>query len=164
MSIDYPSIHSLYGRSFGITHNGYPTAQYGWKDRINTATSATTATVIPGYGITTIVNTTSAAPTYTLGSPETGVEVRLICLNAGTSGIATVTASSAYIMTGPITLASGSSTSNAITLSSASSGYTTVKFWAAGQIVDLVGLSTSVYLVTSVSGFSTSTGAGAVMS
>lgn len=162
---DYPSMHSLYGRLFGVTYDGFPTAQQGWKDRITAATSATTATALVNYGINTVANTTSAAPTYALAAPAAGVPVKLVCLNAGTSGIATITTTgSAVIVTGPIFTAGPSTAGGAALVTTASTAYTTMKMWQVGQTIELVGLSSLIYQVASVSGFSTSTGGGAILS
>lgn len=164
MSNDFPQIHSLYGRAFGVTPNGYPTGQYGWKDRVTATTSATTATALASYGINTVNIASSAnSASFTLSAPETGVPVTLTCIS-GSSGIATITVgSSVYIITGPISV--GPSTAGgASQVTTASTAYTTIKMWQAGQTVELVGISTSLYMVKQLSGFSTSTGGGARLS
>jgi hypothetical protein len=162
MSYDFPAMHSLYGRALGVTPDGYPTSEHGWKNRVAAATSATTGTALKGYGINTINLASSASPaTFTMDPPNTGVSVSLSCIS-GSSGIITITmSSSCYILTGPLSV--GAATTGAVALSSASSAYSTIHMSALGQNIDLVGISTNIYFVKGVSGFSTaSTGAGAL--
>lgn len=154
----FPRIHSLYGRFLGVTPEGYYTGEYGNMSRVYSYTSASTATTVRSNGVnyfnlTTAYSTGGSTAGFLLDYPRPGVEVTLVNISASTQRIALTTTSA--IVAGFNSVMGSSTTFAALT--SASSAYTTITFSDKGAVVKMVGLSTALYAVTSLSGFTTST-------
>jgi hypothetical protein len=155
---DFPSQHSVYGRALGVSYDGYPTGERGWKDRINTLTSATTSTYVNHYGVNTFdVSTGSSASGsgagFIMNSPIAGVRTVLANITTSSTQAITITTTAGTIISGGHTVM-GSSVSFGTAITAGSS-YNTITLNGGGEILEMVGLSTSYYLVTSVNGFST---------
>jgi hypothetical protein len=153
---DFPSMHSLYGRSLGVTYDGYYTGERGGKDIVTALTSASTGTNIKPYGITTLSVTTGSSDTgasFIMDAPVAGVPVVLANVTTSSTQAITITTTAGTFMTGVHTVM-GSSVSFA-QVATAGSSYNTLTLNAGGEVVELVGLSTSYYLVRDLSGFST---------
>lgn len=159
----FPRIHSLYGRFLGVTPEGYYTGENGNMERVYSFTSATTATLVPSNGIsyfsvTTAYSTGGSTAQYLLDYPRPGVKLAVGSISASTQRV-TITTTSAIVV-GFNSILGG--TGGAMNLSSASSAYTNITLQGLGTMVQLEGISTAAYLVTSLEGFSSanSTGAG----
>jgi hypothetical protein len=106
-------VTSLHGRRCGIDKNEFLVGPKGLRDGITAATSATTGTAFPNYGVVTIDSTTGDS--YTLSDPVAGCQVRIVVISTG--GVQTVTPANATIMSsasstgGPITMTGGSQAS-----------------------------------------------------
>lgn len=118
---------SIFGRRLGLDINEFLVGPKDHKVPVTAATSATSGTIIPNYGFTTLLSATGLIP-WQLQAPEPGVRKEL-----------TATGSAA----GVVTLVSGtfqtsaSSTQTALTFSS-----------SYANTVSLMGISTSVYEIS----------------
>lgn len=123
---------SIHGRRCGLDVNEDLVGFKGVKRPVTDATSATTGTALPNYGISSVVTTTD--DTWTLTAPYQGAEVTLVTGSSST-GIHT------------ITCASGS-----VIYSSNGIAGANVVLTGAGGAVDLVGISTSVWKLVGTAG------------
>lgn len=147
---DFPSMHSLYGRIVGATYDGYVTGQNGFKEIVTALTSASTGTNITPSGVTTLsVSTGSSASGsgagFIMDAPVKGVRKTLANVTTSSTQAITIVTTAGTFFTG--TFAAGAVT--------AGSSYNTITMNGGGEAVDLVGLSSSYYMVTSLNGFST---------
>lgn len=154
----WPRIHSLYGRFLGVTPEGYYTGEYGNMSRVYSYTSASTATTVRSNGVnyfnlTTAYSTGGSTASFLLDYPRPGVEVTIVNVSNSTQRIALTTTS--YIVAGFNTVM-GTTVSWA-SLTTASTAYQTMTFSDKGAVVKMVGLSTALYAITSLTGFTTST-------
>lgn len=120
-------VTSVHGRKLGIDFNEYLISK-GTRRAVTAATSDTTGTALPNYGIVTVE--TSTNDTWTLTDPVPGVEVHLTSISTST-GVRTITCAAA-------TIASTNGIEGASVLLSNRGAY-----------CSLVGLSTSLWGVTS---------------
>lgn len=122
---------SIHGRRLGLTNNEQIGGVKGVHRPVTQATSDTTGTALPNHGINVVV--TSTDDTWTLTDPFDGAEVTLMTGSSST-GIHTVSPAAAVIYS-----------TNGIAGAS-------VKLSGAGAAVSLVGLTTAIWAVTSMSG------------
>ena len=134
---------SLHGRRLGLSHDDY---LLGFKDfgrAVTNATSDTTGTAIPGYGMHTVVTTTN--DTWTLTDPaRAGLVVRL-ATNSTSTGTHTITPAAATI-----------TSTNGVEGGS-------IAMQGVGAFIELTAISTAQWVVTSRGG-STTAGATVVIS
>lgn len=151
-------MHSKHGRALGVTYDGYVTGQYGYKDIITTLTSASTGTNLKPYGVNTLdVSTGSSASGagagFILDAPVAGVSVTIANITtSSTQDITITTTAGTFIAPNTTVMGSSVSFSQIVT---AGSSYNVLTLNAGGESVELMGLSTSYYLVKSLVGFST---------
>jgi hypothetical protein len=100
---------SLHGRRLGLDDSGALSGAKQFRRPATAATSATTGTALPNYGVVTIDSTTG--DTYTLTDPYLNAEVTIRCISTG--GAQTITPAAATIQS------SASSTGGTITLTGA---------------------------------------------
>lgn len=117
------SVTSIHGRKIGLDFDNFIVGPKGIRPGITAATSATTGTALPNYGVVTIDSTTGDS--YTLTAPKAGAEVKIIVTSTG--GAQTILPVSGTFQS------SASSTSGSITLTGGPAG------------IHLIGLSTSVW-------------------
>lgn len=115
---------SIHGRRLGIDPDDF-LVNKGVRSGITAATSATTGTALPNYGVVTIDST--SGDSYSLTAPKAGCQVRIAVISTG--GTQTITPASGTIMS------SGSSTGGSITMVGGSQAS-----------IDLLGVSTSLYV------------------
>jgi hypothetical protein len=132
---------SLKGRRFGITHNDFLA---GMKDRLRpvaNATSDTTATALPGYGVHTVTTTTNDG--WTLTDPAyAGVEVRLMTGSTST-GIHAITPAAATIVS------SNGTAGSSISLSGVAASVTLCALTTASwKVVSITPITTSASYAT----------------
>ena len=134
-------VTQIYGRRLGLGpgNSSDATAHYldgiagvreqveGWSSAGSTVTSTSVASFLSPYGVSVLGATAASGTTgYTLSAPVPGVRKTLLCITTG------------YAV---VTLASG----NFISTGSAASTYTIATFTGKGNVLDLVGLTTSQY-------------------
>lgn len=122
---------SIHGRRLGLGVNGQLGGVTGLHRPVTQATSDTTGTTLPNYGINVVV--TSTDDTWTLQDPFDGAEVTLMTGSSST-GIHTVSCAAAVIRS-----------TNGIAGASA-------KLAGAGAAISLVGVTTAIWAVTSMAG------------
>jgi len=115
---------SVHGRRLGLDKDEFLAGPKGIRHAVTEATSASTGTQLPNYGIVRI--TSSSAKTWQIADPVAGGEVTLVVQSSAIPSI-TVTPAAATIVS------SGSSTGASVIMQ------------GGGTAVTLVGLSTSVY-------------------
>lgn len=126
---------SIHGRQLGLDRDFLG----GIKDHRKVVTDITTAgSVLPNHGFVTL-STTSSSVAATLASPEPGVSVYIGMISVGTTA--------SYIVTSASTAATFSST--------AGLADTKITFTGPGASVGLMGISTAVWVITSISAHST---------
>lgn len=129
-----PTLTSIHGRNFGLDRDGYAIAErVGFRNKVTTATSASTGTTISNNGTTLV--TSISTQTWVLESPVPGV--RKVLVHSATS---TSTASRAISSTG------------AVFQTTASATYTSFSWIAAGGSAVLEGLSTARWAVVNNNG------------
>jgi len=118
---------SVHGRQLGLDRDFLG----GIKDHRRVVTSVTTAgTVLPNHGFV-VLETTKSTQAVTLASPETGVGVSIALITAGTTnGFVITSASTAATFT-----------------SSAGIGDTKITMTDVGANVQLMGISTAIWVV-----------------
>lgn len=119
---------SVHGRRLGLDNDELLVGVKDVRRVVTNATSDTTGTAIPNHGFASVVTTTD--DTWTLTDPIPGVPVR-ICTNSTSTGLHTISCAAATI-----------NSSNGIAGSA-------VVMNSAGSYVELVGLTTSVWQLTS---------------
>lgn len=119
---------SIHGRRFGLDQDEFAVGTKGTRMVVTNATSDTTGTNIPNHGIATVVTTTNDG--WTLADPIPGVPVRLVTSSTST-GTHTITCAAATI-----------NSTNGIEGAS-------VVLSAAGAYVELTGVTTAIWAVTS---------------
>ena len=122
------NLTSIHGRRLGIDSDGHLGGVKPIKMVVTDATSDTTGTALPNHGLVSVVTTTD--DTWTLTDPKAGVPVRLVTGSTST-GTHTVTCAAAVIYS-----------TNGIEGAS-------VLMSAAGAHVELTGLTTAAWVVTS---------------
>ncbi len=157
-------LHSIFGRYLGVDANRYlatrdalgikmPAYLVGpvgselavWgSTAINSATSATTGTAIPAGGITTL---SSAATTWSMNAPVTGVPATLFATSSSTGNRVVQLASGTFEVGTSVGGGSGTVT--------AGSSYNQITFVNEGACVNLMAVSTSKFAVVGLSGWST---------
>jgi len=137
---------SVHGRRLGLSSSGYLTSQgdltlgvdmiHGAITSPSAATTATTATAITGYGLTTV--DTSTDTTWLLSAPIPGVR-KILYTGSTSTGIRTIKRANATFAI----------------RSSASSTLTTIVAQGGGLFLELMGVSTSIYgIINRPTGFS----------
>ena len=119
---------SIHGRRLGFDRNEFMVGPKGTRQPITAATSDTTGTNLPNYGVCSVITTTN--DTWVLTDPVVGGEV-IILTGSTSTGVHTITCDNATM------LSSVSSTGPGVTLTGAGAGF------------HLVGLSTALWGVTS---------------
>lgn len=122
---------SIHGRRLGLGPNEQIGGVKGVHRPVTQATSDTTGTALANHGINVVV--TSTDDTWSLTDPFDGAEVTLMTGSSST-GIHTITPAAAVIYS-----------TNGVQGAS-------VKLTGAGAAVSLVGLTTAIWAVTSMSG------------
>lgn len=122
---------SLHGRRIGLDNDATLVGPKHMKRAVTDATSDTTGTALLNYGINSVVTTTN--DTWTLTDPYKGAEVTLMTGSSST-GIHTITCAAAVIYS-----TNGIAGANVV-------------LTGAGACVNLVGISTSQWSVTSMAG------------
>ena len=122
---------SIHGRRLGLDGNDQIAGIKGMTRPVTDATSATTGTALPNYGINSVVTTTDDS--WTLTDPYVGAEVTLMTGSSST-GIHTITCAAATIRS-----TNGIAGANVV-------------LTGAGACVNLVGISTAIWAVTSMAG------------
>ena len=122
---------SIHGRRLGLDGNEQVAGVKGMTRPVTDATSATTATALPNYGIVSVVTTTDDS--WTLTDPYVGAEVSLMTGSSST-GIHTITCAAATIRS-----TNGIAGANVV-------------LTGMGACVNLVGISTAIWAVTSMAG------------
>ena len=131
MALVPPVLHSVYGKKLGITHRGEITGDVGFNEGNQALTSASTATQITAYGVTTIQVTTLSTPTFILAPPVPGVSKTIAFLGTST-GVKTISLSTAL---------------GGNFQSTAGSSFITSVFNSPYQHLNLKGLSTAIWQV-----------------
>jgi len=121
-------VTSIYGRRLGLDINEMIVGPKEIRRVVTNATSATTGTALPNHGIVSVVTTTN--DTWTLTDPLPGVSVKLMTGSTST-GTHTITCAAAVIYS-----------TNGIEGAS-------VLMSAAGAHVELTGLTTAAWAITS---------------
>lgn len=130
-------LHSIYGRKFGIDKNGYAVGLPGVRVPFENSTAASTLTA---YGVSALGGTTA---TFTLtGPPAVGVVKYIVHASTDSTAVMNVVRSS--------------SDSGVVFYGSTGAGGVNIAFNSRGSAVTLVGLSTTVWAVTGVSRFGSS--------
>ena len=122
---------SIHGRRLGLDGNDQIAGIKGMTRPVTDATSATTGTALPNYGINSVVTTTDDS--WTLTDPYVGAEVTLMTGSSST-GIHTITCAAATIRS-----TNGIAGANVV-------------LTGMGACVNLVGISTAIWAVTSMAG------------
>ena len=117
-------ITSLYGRRLGLDKDNRLIGIKGRREVITEATSNTTATLLPNFGIVTIASSNDI--TWVIEDPQIGCEVKILT--------GTTSTGNHYIQT-----------DNATIKSSFGSTQTQIDFLGGGAGMTLVGLSTSLW-------------------
>lgn len=126
---------SIHGRRLGLDGNDQIAGIKGMTRPVTDATSDTTGTALPNYGIVSVVTTTNDS--WTLTDPYVGAEVTLMTGSSST-GTHTITCAAAVIYS-----TNGIAGAN-------------VLLAGAGAAVSLVGITTARWAVTSMAGSSVS--------
>ena len=122
---------SIHGRRLGLDGNEQIAGIKGMTRPVTDATSDTTGTALPNYGVVSVVTTTNDS--WTLTDPYVGAEVSLMTGSSST-GIHTITCAAATIRS-----TNGIAGANVV-------------LTGMGACVNLVGISTAIWAVTSMSG------------
>jgi hypothetical protein len=119
---------SKHGRRLGLDNNDFLVGPRGLREGLTSATSDTTGTALPNYGLVSVVTTTD--DTWSLTDPVAGCTVRLFTGSTST-GTHTISCAAATIV------------------SSVSSTFGGVVLTGGGAGIELSGISTAVWAVTS---------------
>lgn len=119
---------SVHGRKLALDKSGFIVGPTGRRQAITSATSATTGTNLPNYGLCSVVTTTN--DTWVLTDPVEGCVVN-IKTGSTSTGVHTITCDNATV------LSSVSSTGPGVTLTGGGAG------------IELVGLTTALWAVQS---------------
>ena len=120
---------SIRGRRLGLDKDDYLVGQRDIRRQVTNATTATTATALSNYGIHTVVTTTNTV--WTLASPVQGVPVKIVTGSSST-GLHAIVPTNATIVS------SNGSAGSSITLA------------GPGAFIELVGDSTSRWIVSGI--------------
>ena len=135
MAMTYNFLKSIHGRQLALDHDDNLVGPVGFRPRITAATSDTTGTALPNSGIVSVTSTTD--DTWTLTDPMLGCEVKLMTGSTST-GTHTISPVAATILS---------------SVGAAGSGIAMI---GGGAAICLVGLSTSLWGVTSINSSATS--------
>jgi len=124
---------SIHGRRLGLDHDEFLVGVKGVRRVVTQATSSTTGTALPNHGLVSVVTTTN--DTWSLTDPEVGCEVKIVTGTTST-GIHTISCAAATIH------------------SSVSSTFGEVVLTGGAMHIELTGLTTALWQVTSRSGTS----------
>ncbi len=133
---------SIHGRRLGIDPDGFLAGPKPLRKQVTNATSDTTGTNLANHGVHTVVTTTNDV--WTLADPVEGVSVKIGTVSTSTGTHAIVPAAATIVSTNGV---AGSS----------------ISMQGVGAYIEMVGISTAQWLVTSRGG-STTAGATAIVS
>ena len=128
------ALTSIHGRRLGLDQDSALVGVTDVRKAVTAATSATTATAIPNYGLTTIAAATGA--TWVMAAPAPGLSKELVTSTTSTGTMIITLASGSFVSTG------GTSA-------------TAITFNGVGDRATLTGLTTASFAVTSLVGTST---------
>jgi predicted phage tail protein len=134
MATNYGYITSIHGRRLALDKDDNLVGPEGFRQRLHEATASTTGTAIPNSGVATV--TTSTNDGWTLTDPVLGCQIHLMTGSTST-GTHTVTPAAATI------------------LSSIGAAGSAIALKGGGAAISLIGLSTSLWGVTSITSSAT---------